>query len=228
MTPAMVSELASCDYEDSVEAHSRAIRQIIETGHVPFDLRWEPSEVCGLWSWRPDEMQDAEHVINIFACSVHLLAGSHPDCTGRNMVGEALNEKLASLIWSAFALPDPPLAEVARFLAWLAKHGPADETRAFAFLGCLIVESGRGASPTLLEDLAASLERAEAQAAPDAFCDDAYREHFVLRLTNFDQHHRLWIESARRVIEKHAHTLGHAPEALAALARVADAKPDRS
>lgn len=48
MTPAMVKELASCDYENDVKAHTRAINTILESGHVPFDLDWEPAEVCGL------------------------------------------------------------------------------------------------------------------------------------------------------------------------------------
>lgn len=225
MTPAMVKKLASCDNGYDLKAHMRAISEIIDFGRVPFDLQWEPSEVFGLWSWRPDENDNedpVDHVINVFACSVLVLAGTHPDCTGRNMVGEGLNEKLASLIWSVFAFPEPPFKETARFLWWLRGHSPPDETNAFALLGLLITEAGMGAAAERLDEVAAALVKTEAAQAADpcSLCDDAWRGRFVLGLTHFDQHHRLWVELARRVLQKHPVRLGEAQAARAALQRV--------
>lgn len=162
-------------------------------------------------------------MIGIFACSVLLLAGSDPQCTVLGRVGEGTNQKIASLMWSVFAVPEPPFKRAAHFLDWLHQNAADEEMRVFALLGLLMVEAGRGGAAQCLDEIAGALVEVEAslRSNPDLFHNDqAWRGRFVLGLTGYDLHHRLWVELARRVLEKHPVRMGEATAARTALERV--------
>jgi len=203
----MIDQMAFCDpgYEEN---YAQLIR-IRDSGVVPANLDFCASEPCSLWKWRAeDHRKTREHTATIFATSILLIAGAHPECDGGNLVGVAMSSELASLLWTVIALGT--VDEEARlFLGWLDERMRENFERtngdgspsSFASLAALILAVHRGATPDELESLGARLVQRESREneSPSLFRneDPRWRTRPVLRLTNYDQHHHLWERMAR-------------------------------
>lgn len=237
MSDRMIDEMAYCDpgYEEN---YVELIR-IRNSGVVPPDLDFCASEPCSLWQWGVDERRKAhEHVSTIFATCILLIAGAHPECDGGNLVGETMSDQVASFLWSVIALGT--VDEEARlFLDWLDgqmwanfEHTKGDGSpSSFAALAALILAVHRGASAAEIETSTKALvdpEQREDQMLQYGRNEDPrWRTRPVLRLSNYDQHHRLWEQMAKTAHDtlKACTDAVQMPTAIDLLARVADIGP---
>jgi hypothetical protein len=206
MSDRMIDEMSNVD--PGYPKYVVSLTAIRDSGSVPADLDFDASEPCGLSSWvGPRRMNERDWVTRVFSACVLLIAGSHPDCTGRNCVGDGMSNKIASLLWSVIALREV-FGEARVFFKWLAgamdekfRNGSDGEPSSFALLALVIVHVQQGSPAADVEAAARKLEEIAAREGQSKYLfrneEPRWAGRVVLGLTNYDQHHELWEKMAR-------------------------------
>jgi len=208
----MLEEIAQCDYGEEAAEHLIELRKIRDTGEVPVPVQFCPLEVLALTRWTSDTptrtMGRRDHVMRAFACSALLRIKGEG---GNDPSIERENETLVQLLASLDKLGGYH-EEALQFLAWrLETLADDDEERPF-FIYALLLLTLKTRAPVSDSQLAGivdwlvededRLKRDDWKARP------AYRSHWLLGLTSYNQRHLVWAAT------------GHALRGLAAEAAI--------
>jgi hypothetical protein len=113
-TPEQLTLIAEADYGMDAKGHFAALDTICKSGLLPFELPWEPLEVCCLTRWSTGE--DVEHFNRALCCVLLCLAASE-------------NELISTgppLIESCLALGEDASLFGERLLVWKYETMEAD------------------------------------------------------------------------------------------------------
>ena len=110
-SPAMLREIAMCDYGDGADENLSILTDIQATLILPSRLDWYPMEVLKLTQWfEPSKSTNdsqlvakSGHLKRAFSCAILLMAGGDP-ANFDYMMGE--NDTLAQALVSCFFLGD--------------------------------------------------------------------------------------------------------------------------
>lgn len=209
----MLEEIAQCDYGKETAEHLIELRKIRDT-EVPVPVQFCPLEVLSLTRWTSDNRSRTtgrrDDVMRAFACCALLRIKGEPGNALANIEGE--NQTLVQLLVSLDRLGGGYHKEALQFLAWrLETLADDDEERPFFIYALLLLtlKTGAPVSDSQLEGIVEWLiEDEDRMKREDWKWRPAYRSHWLLGLTSYNQRHLVWAAT------------GHALRALAADAAI--------
>jgi hypothetical protein len=196
----MLEEIASADYGMEVEAHLAQLYRIRDDHKALFPIGWNPREVLQLTRWsEPDrfypvqsEKHRREHILRAFACAALLWTTLEPS---NQDYEEGQNQTLVQLLTSLMVLGDPFQVPALRFIAWCAQN-VTDYYEEGPFyiitLLVLILRTHADLTTNELQEIIDYLYSIEQQIGDARKVNSAYSDRWLLRLTSFDQRHKVW------------------------------------